>query len=152
MPRHTRYQGAIIRDHHILLIMHREHESGRTYWLVPGGGMEDGESEEQCVIREMKEETNLDVTVERLLFEEDGIEGGFYKKINTYLCRADHGEPMPGYEPEESASSFYGIIDVRWFDLRQPETWGALVKPDPFTYPLLKKIQAALGYPVAGEK
>ena len=45
MLRHTRYQGAIIRDHHILLLLHREHDGGRGYWIIPGGGMEEGESE-----------------------------------------------------------------------------------------------------------
>src|SRR4051812_25705926 len=36
----TRYQGAIIRDHHILLLKQVEHASGRSYWQIPGGGIE----------------------------------------------------------------------------------------------------------------
>ena len=55
--RHTRYQAAIMIGSQILLIRHEEHNHGRTYWLLPGGGREDGESEEECVIREMREET-----------------------------------------------------------------------------------------------
>ncbi len=61
MPRIYRYQGAIIQNNHMLLICHQEHASGRAYWLIPGGGIEPGETEVECVIREMKEETCLDV-------------------------------------------------------------------------------------------
>jgi 8-oxo-dGTP pyrophosphatase MutT (NUDIX family) len=46
-----RYQGAIIRDHHILLLKQIEHASGRSYWQIPGGGIEPDETEEQCVQR-----------------------------------------------------------------------------------------------------
>jgi 8-oxo-dGTP diphosphatase len=36
-------------------------------WQLPGGGMEDGESAEQNVIREVREETGLDVELDGLL-------------------------------------------------------------------------------------
>jgi len=47
----TRYQGAIIRDHHILLLKQIEHASGRSSWQIPDGGIEPDETEEQCVQR-----------------------------------------------------------------------------------------------------
>ena len=65
----VRYQGAVIRDDKILLIRHTEHVSGRSYWVFPGGGREANETEIECVVREMLEETNLEVSVERLLVE-----------------------------------------------------------------------------------
>jgi ADP-ribose pyrophosphatase YjhB (NUDIX family) len=149
MGRTIRYQGAIMRGDHLLLIKHREHASGRSYWLIPGGGQEAGETEEACVQREMREETGLEVTIERLLLDEPSIIcGGYYQRFKTYLCRADSGEPQPGYEPEEDAARVYAIVETAWFDLRKPETWDPQVMTDPFTYPLLRKIQAALGYPV----
>lgn len=40
MIRDIRYQAAIIHNRQILLIQHREHASGRSYWLLPGGGRE----------------------------------------------------------------------------------------------------------------
>ncbi len=79
MSRKIRYQGAIINDHQILLVRHAEHVSGRSYWIIPGGGIEAGETEEECVQREMLEETNLRVEVERLLLDEEGIRGGIYQ-------------------------------------------------------------------------
>jgi ADP-ribose pyrophosphatase YjhB (NUDIX family) len=146
MKRTIRYQGAIIRDDHILLIKHREHATGRTYWVIPGGGRESHETEEACVQREMREETQLDVTVERLLLDEVGIPCGVYKRLKTYLCKVVNGDAQPGYEPEVEAAQQYAITEVRWFDLRYPGEWEAHVKSNPFTFPLLQRIRAVLGY------
>lgn len=145
MLRHTRYQGAIVQDGHILLISHTEPQAGRFYWAMPGGGIEPGESEAECVRREMKEETCLDVRVERLLFSDESEPGGPYRRINTYLCAPLSGEAAPGYEPEGEASSWYRISAVRWVDLRLPATWGPGIDENRFVYPLLLRIREALG-------
>ena len=149
MSRTIRYQGAIIRDDQLLLIKHSEHKTGRSYWVIPGGGREAPETEEACVQREMLEETHLKVTVERLLVDEPSDPNRAYERHKTYLCRADAGEAQPGYEPEEEAAEQYAITEVCWVDLYSPAKWDAQVKADPITYPLLQKIQAALGCPVA---
>jgi len=146
MARHTRCQGVIIRDHQLLLIAHQHHDTGRKYWLLPGGGIEDGEDEVACVIREMREETNLDVRVERLLLDEEISPSAGYTRIKTYLCVPIAGEAKPGYEPEVEASSVYGITDVAWFDLRDESSWIGTMKLDEITYPQVKRIQQALGY------
>jgi RimJ/RimL family protein N-acetyltransferase/8-oxo-dGTP pyrophosphatase MutT (NUDIX family) len=139
-----RYQGVIVRDHQILLIRLLEHAEGRSYWLIPGGGIEAGESEEACVQREMREETHLDVRVIRLLLDEPGIPGGVYQRLKTYLCEILRGEASPGYEPEVEVG--YSIEEVGWFDLRDAMTWGDQVVEDPITYPLLQRIRTALDY------
>jgi len=40
---------------------------GQGYWSLPGGEMEQGESIEQAVIREVKEETGMDICLGRLI-------------------------------------------------------------------------------------
>ena len=100
----------------------------------------------------MKEETHLDVRVERLLIDEEMKDSPAYERAKTYLCRVVGGEAEPGYEPEIEASQHYGIVEVRWFDLRHPETWDAMVYADSFTFPMMQKIQGALGYVVARAK
>jgi len=52
--------GVIVRDGMILLGK-RRNEPGKGKWSIPGGLVELGESVEQTVIREVKEETGLDV-------------------------------------------------------------------------------------------
>lgn len=146
LTRHTRYQGAIILDDHILLIQHKQHSNGRTYWVFPGGGIEPGESEEECILREMKEETNLEVAVEELLFDEPGHPDGVYKWRRTYLCRPVSGKASPGYEPEPQAAADYAISEVRWFDLKTETEWGEELRKDPITYPQLVNLRERLGY------
>jgi len=52
--------AIIIRDGKILLEK-RKHDPGKGKWSIPGGLVELGEGIEQTVIREVKEEANLDV-------------------------------------------------------------------------------------------
>ena len=146
MTRTTRYQGAIIRDHHILLLKQMEHASGRSYWLMPGGGIESGETEEQCVRRELQEETCLLVQVERLLLDEPSEPGAFYQRRKTYLCHILEGEARPGHEPEEAYATAYTFTDVGWLDLRRPTSWSDEVVSNETTYTLLQQVRAALGY------
>jgi 8-oxo-dGTP pyrophosphatase MutT (NUDIX family) len=102
--------------------------------------------EEACVVREMREETNLEVEVVKLLIDEPTLPGDPYKRSKTYLCIPVGGEAAPGYEPEIEASSEYAIREVKWFDLRDPGGWGTKLEEDPFTYPTVQKIRQILGY------
>ncbi len=146
MNRVIRYQGAIVQDEKILLIRQRQHDTGVSYWLLPGGGIEAGESEEECVRREMQEETNLRISVERLLLDQPDESGAVYKRRRTFLCSVISGSAAPGYEPEEDAAASYGIVEVGWLDLRDESGWPPLAKEDGITYPQLRGVQQALGY------
>ena len=53
--------GAIIIKDEKLVSMYRE-RNGRVYYTFPGGGAEEGESEQECVVREVYEEFGLIVT------------------------------------------------------------------------------------------
>ena len=149
MSERIRYQGAIMRGDEILLIQHREHATGRVYWIIPGGGREANESEEECVAREMREETHLEIAVEKLLLDDQPGRDGADWLAKTYLCRIVSGQAQPGYEPETEASEQYGIVAVGWFDLRHPETWDELLRSDRLTFSLMRRIQAAMGHAVA---
>ena len=48
-------RAVVVRDGLILL----SHETVSGWWLVPGGGMEEGETPEECCVRETEEETGL---------------------------------------------------------------------------------------------
>ena len=145
MKREVRYQGAIIENHHMLLIKHTEHGGGRSYWVIPGGGLEAGETEEQCVAREMQEETHLVVNVEHLLLEESEL-GGIYNRRKTFLCKPLSGKAKPGIEPETEANQHYAITEVRWFDLRDDGDWDQQMKQDTITFSQVQQIRPLLGY------
>ncbi len=149
IDRRVRYQGAIVRDYHILLLHGREDwgRGPRQFWLLPGGGREQGETAEQTLRREMREETHLEVRVERLLMSRGphSSDEGPYKETRTYLCTPVSGEAAPGIEPEVPPEQWM-ILDVGWFDLRDEAEWGAEILEDPITYDQLVEVRRVLGY------
>ena len=69
------------------------------FYLFPGGGVESGETLSECVVREMKEETGLDVAVEKLVYVNDWIAN---KETNDrvmnmfFLVKRTGGEILQG--------------------------------------------------------
>jgi 8-oxo-dGTP pyrophosphatase MutT (NUDIX family) len=149
MTAHTRYQGAIIRDHQVLLLKQTEHASGRSYWQIPGGRIEPDETEEQCVQREMLEETGLEVQIDLLLLDEPSPSDSIYQRWKTYRCSILAGEARPGSEPEADLADAYSFTEVGWFDLQGPGTWDARLGADSYIAAWLHRIREALGYRVA---
>lgn len=61
-----------------ILLVKRDTLPFKGYWALPGGRMEPGEAVEQTCVRETKEETGLDVTIERKVgeYHEQGVREG----------------------------------------------------------------------------
>jgi ADP-ribose pyrophosphatase YjhB (NUDIX family) len=134
MERTTRYQCAIIQDSHILLVK-QQGEKGYEWWNVPGGGREAGESEEECIIREAKEETNLDVEIECLLIDEPSHRHSPYQYFKTYLC-----VPIGENAEPNNLESF----DIKWFDLNNEDMCSLEVLNNETTYVMLQRIRDAI--------
>jgi ADP-ribose pyrophosphatase YjhB (NUDIX family) len=69
-----RVTGVVIEDGRILLL-DQDAGAGRS-WSLPGGKLEDGETLAGALVREMKEETGLDVEPGRLLYVCDHLPAG----------------------------------------------------------------------------
>jgi ADP-ribose pyrophosphatase YjhB (NUDIX family) len=54
---------VIVEDNRLLLVKRQDND----YWTMPGGTIEFGESLEECAIREIKEETGLEVRLEEII-------------------------------------------------------------------------------------
>lgn len=145
----VRCQAAILQGDQLLLLKVWDHSSnGESFWVIPGGGQLPDECEEDCLKREVLEETHLRVEVERLILDETNLSPseGMYQGIKTYTCRISNGDPQPGIEPEVDTAQRYTIIEIGWFDLRYPQTWDVLALNNPITYQNLNKLRKALGY------
>ena len=63
-PLKVRVGVVLLDEQHRLLLLR---QNNRPFWVLPGGTLEPGESLAQCAIRELKEETNLDISVGPLI-------------------------------------------------------------------------------------
>ena len=75
-------------------------ETDRSFWTLPGGGVEEGETREEAAVREAREEINLDITIIRFLFEGTYSAGTEY----CFLAEPQHGQHhlVLGHDPELS--------------------------------------------------
>jgi ADP-ribose pyrophosphatase YjhB (NUDIX family) len=90
--------GAVIVDQGRVVLIKRKHEPLAGQWSLPGGAVELGESLEDCVRREMLEETGLEVEVgpvievfDRITRDEHGVVSYHFVLVD-YLCWPIGGE------------------------------------------------------------
>ncbi len=82
-------RAIIIRDDK-LLVMHRN-KFGKEYDTLPGGGVEVSESLNEALIREVAEETTIDISAPRLVFIDHA--GDPYGDQYVFVCSYVSGEP-----------------------------------------------------------
>lgn len=97
-------RAVIVKDNMILLC----HESVTGWWVIPGGGLENGETPEDCCVREAAEETGMTVNpLRQFLTINEYYEE--YRYISHYfVCEAGgsgqrsltDAEKRRGLEPE----------------------------------------------------
>lgn len=84
----------------LLLVKHTVTEEGTEFWILPGGGVEENEYSWDAAIREVKEETNLDINVIDLLYAlEEKTEDGL-RCTNYFLGEIIDGKIALGKDPE----------------------------------------------------
>ena len=99
----VRATAALIEDGSILLVEQRVTESLDRGWSLPGGRLEPGETLEACVIREVKEETGVDVVMDRLLYLCDRLQDDRHIVHVTFAVKRVGGRLRLGVEPEPGA-------------------------------------------------
>jgi 8-oxo-dGTP diphosphatase len=94
----------------VLLVKNRKGDS--SYWSPPGGAVENGETLEQAVLREIKEETGYDIEVIGLysVREMFFIENSHHAIIFTFLARIIDGE-INFMDPDNE------VVDIEWLDI-----------------------------------
>jgi 8-oxo-dGTP diphosphatase len=98
--------GAIVTDEQgRLLVIQRGHDPGAGLWSIPGGRIEPGETDAQALVREMLEETNMQVKVGKLIgrVQRPGL-GGAVIDIRDYAATVTGGTLRAGDD----------AADARW--------------------------------------
>jgi 8-oxo-dGTP diphosphatase len=98
--------GAVVVRDGKALIVKRAHEPRKGEWSLPGGLLELGESLQDAVRREIKEETSLEIEVGPVIETFDRVhrdDAGrirYHFVIVDFVCWPDGGEAVPGSDAE----------------------------------------------------
>lgn len=100
----------VIKNNQILLVKHRYGH----YWVMPGGGINKGESPEKAAIRELREEAGI-------VADKIDYKLGYYKNTrggkndNVYCFLVTNFEPIVGFK--RNFIDFLEISEIAWFHL-----------------------------------
>ena len=81
--------GIVVRGTDVLIVRRKKRE-GNLFWQFPGGTMELGETEEQTVVRELYEETGLEVAPVECLGSR--VHPSTSRHISYWVCDYIYGE------------------------------------------------------------
>ncbi|MFX0207812.1 MAG: NUDIX hydrolase [Candidatus Hodarchaeota archaeon] len=105
--------GALIIKNNSVLLVKRQHEPSKGLWSTPGGVVEVGETVKEAVVRETKEETGLDVKVDRFLevcdviVKDDNESVKYHYLLVNFLVKVLGGELNAASDASK----------IRWFTL-----------------------------------
>ena len=113
-------RGIIIEDDCVYAIYRRKKlpDGIKSWYATPGGGVEDEESPDEAVIRELKEELSVDTEIISLLdikWEDNNI-------VFLFHCRIINGTPKLG-GPEferQSEENYYEIRKIKLSEIDNP--------------------------------
>ena len=132
-PRLRRATRAIVVDESDRILLVRFDFGDRVVWATPGGGIEEDETDEHAVRRELLEEAGLDgFELGPLVWTRTHhvpLGGGRWdgQTERYYLIRTAHFEPAPRLTWEELGEE--GMTAIRWWTLSELEATDALFAP-----------------------
>ena len=122
-------RALLIDDDHHVLLAHLAFPL-RSVWVLPGGGLDPGESHDDGLLRELREEVGFaPAVIGPLLWTRthvipfvDGLWDG--QRDHVYLVRTNRFEPSPALTTEQLRAEH--LVDLRWWSLdellAEPET------------------------------
>jgi ADP-ribose pyrophosphatase YjhB (NUDIX family) len=125
----TRVAAVIIRDGRVLLVAHKKNKD--IYWLLPGGGVDFGESLEKALQRELREELGITASVGDIALVCDSIDPEQRRHIvNIFFhCTSDDGNYSLGTDGRLHRYCFFSIDEMRDIILFPPikEELGTMI-------------------------
>ena len=126
MEKRVSSRAIIIEDNKLLAMFRRKIKndgSVKEYYVIPGGGLEENETLEENVIRELKEEFSVDIEIVKFLSTEE------YEDTiaNYFLCKIVNGTPKLGGEELERMTS-ENYYEIRYIDLKDIDNYDINAK------------------------
>ena len=114
--------AVIVRDGKILCVQRPEHtkEYVSLKWEFPGGKVEVGESREEALVREIREELSIDIEVSEFLMTVEHTYPDFHLTMHVFKCVLDQGE-----------ITLNEHVDAKWLSVEELDqlVWAAADVP-----------------------
>jgi ADP-ribose pyrophosphatase YjhB (NUDIX family) len=113
--------AALIKDKKGKILLVQQTKKNSSYWLLPGGGIEFGETAEEALHRELKEELSLQVIQSEFLLLNESIDPMKKKHLVQLVFQTKVQELVPTLNPKEKAISGFGYFtpkEILDMDLR----------------------------------
>lgn len=103
----------IVRDGKLLILKRRDDEKFLPgVWEVPGGGVDEGETIENAVVRETKEEAGMEVIPQKLFGFFEYVDGFGQKTVNlNFSCQLSNQSQEPNVSFGEMEKAEWATID-----------------------------------------
>jgi 8-oxo-dGTP diphosphatase len=118
-------QGILVIEDRVLLVGN-DYGGPELSWSLPGGRLEPGEQHPAAVVREVREETGLEVTAGGMLFVVDAKTERDRRHFVTCVFELALAHPIAG-RPEVSSETDPAVRAVRWATFE--EAAALLVRP-----------------------
>ncbi len=99
--------AIIVKDHHIFATQ-RGYGEWKDYWEFPGGKLEPGETSQETLVREIREELKADIDIQELLCTVEYDYPAFHLSMDCFLCTL-----------VSSSMTLVEAEDAKWLSLQE---------------------------------
>ena len=121
MEKKTPRLGAsvLVKHENKYLLGKRNKENANGKWIIPGGGINWGETSEQAAIREIKEETGIDVKIKKLICIKEIIatHADYHSIVFFYLAEPISKKIIASEDVSEAR--YFSIEEIKELDVVQ---------------------------------
>jgi 8-oxo-dGTP diphosphatase len=106
------------------LLAERNKENYYGYWVIPGGGVKFGETIQEAALREIKEETNLDVELIKLIGHKEviNVPGSYHSITFFHIAKPNHTNIEA--KGDVSAAKFFTIEEIKKLKIAESVEWA----------------------------
>ena len=106
--------AAIIQHNNKIFVTRRGYGEFENMWEFPGGKMEMGETREEALRREIKEELELDIEISKYLTTVEYDYPNFHLKMYCFICTISGGELQLNVHNDAKWTTLDELDNLNW--------------------------------------